>query len=82
MTTNRLLSLCEHVLNAASRETSRGFRLSKEKQSLKIDGAVALSFACVPALSSERPAASTPNRVTTESKTTSTRINAGSSPSI
>ena len=38
-----------HVLNAASRETSRGFRLSKEKQSLKIDGAVALSFAVVAA---------------------------------
>jgi len=34
--------------------------LSKEKQSLKIDGAVALSFACVAALFSERPAASTP----------------------
>jgi hypothetical protein len=48
------------VLNAASVETSRGFRLSKEKQSLKIDGAVALSFACVAALFSERPAASTP----------------------
>ena len=37
------------MLNAASVETSRGFRLSKEKQSLKIDGAVALSFACVAA---------------------------------
>lgn len=40
-------NLRQHVLNAASVETSRGFRLSKEKQSLKIDGAVALSFACV-----------------------------------
>jgi hypothetical protein len=38
-----------HVLNAASRETSRGFRLSKKKQSLKIDGTVALSFAVVAA---------------------------------
>jgi phage terminase large subunit-like protein len=37
------------VLNAASVETSRGFRLAKEKQSLKIDGAVVLSFACVAA---------------------------------
>ena len=45
-----------HVLNAASRETSRGFRLSKEKQSLKIDGAVALSFAVVAAEPSGVPA--------------------------
>src|SRR6266550_2250038 len=36
--------LRQHVLNAASVETSRGFRLAKEKQSLKIDGAVALSL--------------------------------------
>jgi hypothetical protein len=36
-------------------ETSRGFRLSKEKQSLKIDGAVALSFACVAVGQGERP---------------------------
>jgi phage terminase large subunit-like protein len=49
--------LRQHVLNAASVETSRGFRLSKEKQSLKIDGAVALSFACVAALGSEKPPA-------------------------
>jgi phage terminase large subunit-like protein len=48
--------LRQHVLNAASVETARGFRLSKEKQSLKIDGAVALSFACVAALSGEKPA--------------------------
>src|SRR5919106_727592 len=41
--------LRQHVLNAASVETSRGFRLAKEKQSLKIDGAVALSFAVVAA---------------------------------
>ena len=37
------------MLNPASVETSRGFRLSKEKASLKIDGAVVLSFACVAA---------------------------------
>ena len=47
--------LRQHVLNAASVETSRGFRLSKEKQSLKIDGAVALSFACVAAGQVGRP---------------------------
>jgi phage terminase large subunit-like protein len=47
--------LRQHVLNAASVETARGFRLSKEKASLKIDGAVALSFACVAALGSEKP---------------------------
>jgi phage terminase large subunit-like protein len=41
--------LRQHVLNAASVETGRGFRLSKEKASLKIDSAVALSFACVAA---------------------------------
>ena len=44
-----------HVLNAASVETSRGLRLSKEKQSLKIDGAAALSFAVVAAEKSGRP---------------------------
>jgi hypothetical protein len=44
------------VLNAASRETSRGFRLSKEKQSLKIARAVALSFAVVAAEQSGIPA--------------------------
>ena len=59
---NRRLNLYEapdlraHVLNAASRETARGFRLSKEKQSLKIDGAVALSFAVVAAEQSGVPA--------------------------
>ena len=47
--------LRQHVLNAASVETSHGFRLSKEKQSLKIDGAVALSFACVAAGQIGRP---------------------------
>ena len=47
--------LRQHVLNAASVETSRGFRLAKEKQSLKIDAAVALSFACVAAGQVGRP---------------------------
>jgi hypothetical protein len=37
-------------------ETSRGLRLSKEKQSLKIDGAVALSFAIVAAEQAGVPA--------------------------
>jgi phage terminase large subunit-like protein len=45
-----------HVLNAATVETSRGLRLSKEKQSLKIDGAVTLSFAIVAAEQAEVPA--------------------------
>ena len=59
--TNRRLTVYKapdlraHVLNAASVETSRGFRLSKEKASLKIDGAVALSFACVAAGQVGRP---------------------------
>ena len=44
-----------HVLNAASVEMSRGFRLSKERTSLKIDGAVALSFAVVAAQQSGKP---------------------------
>jgi phage terminase large subunit-like protein len=48
--------LRQHVLNAASVETSRGFRLAKEKGSLKIDGAVALSFACAAASQVNKPA--------------------------
>jgi phage terminase large subunit-like protein len=48
--------LRQHVLNVASVETSRGFRLAKEKASLKIDGAVALSFACVAASQVGKPA--------------------------
>ena len=48
-------NLRRHVLNASSTETSRGLRLSKEKQSLKIDGAVALSFAVVAAEKHGRP---------------------------
>ena len=38
--------LREHVLNVATKETERVFRLTKEKQTKKIDGCVALSFAC------------------------------------
>jgi hypothetical protein len=47
--------LRQHVLNAASIEKSRGIRLSKEKQTLKIDGTVALSFAVVAAEQSGKP---------------------------
>lgn len=38
-------TLTEHVLNAVAVETPRGFRLAKEKTTLKIDSAVALSMA-------------------------------------
>jgi phage terminase large subunit-like protein len=48
--------LRQHIINSSSVETSRGFRLVKEKSSLKIDGAIALAMACVAALSGERPA--------------------------
>jgi len=49
------MDLRSHVLNAASIETSRGFRLAKEQQRNKIDAAVALSFAVTAAGQSERP---------------------------
>ena len=39
--------LRQHVMNAVAIETPRGWRLAKEKSTRKIDGAVALSFACV-----------------------------------
>ena len=42
--------LRRHVLNAVAVETSRGWRLAKEKASKKIDAAVALSFACLDAV--------------------------------
>ncbi|WP_217913325.1 terminase TerL endonuclease subunit [Miltoncostaea marina] len=45
-----------HVLNAVAIEGPRGWRLAKEKSSRKIDGAVALSFACVGASDAHRPA--------------------------
>ncbi len=38
--------LRQHVLNAVSVETPRGIRLSKQKPSNKIDGAVTLSLPC------------------------------------
>ena len=47
--------LREHVLNAVSVETPRGIRLSKQKTSNKIDGAVALSFAVLAAVQHGRP---------------------------
>lgn len=52
--------LREHVLNAVSIETSRGIRLTKEKQSAKIDGCVALSFAVLAAVQHGRPLSLTP----------------------
>jgi phage terminase large subunit-like protein len=42
--------LRELVLNAVSVETPRGIRLSKQKTSRRIDGAVALSFAVLAAV--------------------------------
>jgi hypothetical protein len=53
--------LREHVLNAVSVETPRGIRLSKQKTSRKIDGAVALSFAVLAAIQAGRPMS--PNEV-------------------
>lgn len=38
-------TLTQHIRNAVAIETARGFRLAKEKTSLKIDAAVALSMA-------------------------------------
>ena len=49
--------LRRHALNAVAIETPRGWRLAKEKSSMKIDGAAALSFACVDAVE-QRPATS------------------------
>ena len=47
--------LRQHVLNAVSIETPRGIRLSKQKTSNKIDGAVALSFAVLAAVQNGKP---------------------------
>jgi phage terminase large subunit-like protein len=47
--------LREHVLNTVSVETPRGIRLSKQKTSNKIDGAVALSFAVLAAVQAGKP---------------------------
>jgi phage terminase large subunit-like protein len=38
-------ALTEHMTNAVAKESERGYRLAKEKTSLKIDAAVALSMA-------------------------------------
>ncbi len=46
--------LNEHIKNAVAVETPRGFRLAKEKTSLKIDAAVALSMAHWGAMESNR----------------------------
>jgi hypothetical protein len=47
--------LRDHVLGAAITETPRGIRLSKQKQTRKIDGAVALSFAVLAAVQAGKP---------------------------
>jgi phage terminase large subunit-like protein len=58
---NRNLRLChapdlrEHCLNVVSVESSRGVRLAKEKQSSKIDGCVALSFAVLATIQHGKP---------------------------
>jgi phage terminase large subunit-like protein len=44
--------LRRHALNAVAVDTGRGWRLAKERSSRKIDGVVALSFACLDALRS------------------------------
>ena len=44
-----------HVLNAVSIETPRGIRLSKQKTSNKIDGAVAFSFGVLATIQAGRP---------------------------
>ena len=42
--------LRQHALNAVAIESTRGWKLAKEKTSKKIDAVVALSMACVAAL--------------------------------
>jgi phage terminase large subunit-like protein len=49
--------LRRHALNAVAIETPRGWRLAKDKSSMKIDGAAALSFACLDAVE-QRPVTS------------------------
>ena len=49
-------TLNEHMRNAVANETPRGFRLAKEKTTMKIDAAVALSMAHHGALESLTPA--------------------------
>jgi phage terminase large subunit-like protein len=50
--------LREHALNAVAVESGRGWRIAKEKAARKIDGVVALSFACLDAV--ERGVAEAP----------------------
>lgn len=47
--------LRQHALNAVAVETGRGWRLAKEKAARKIDGVVALSFACLDAVERGEP---------------------------
>jgi phage terminase large subunit-like protein len=47
--------LRSHILNAATKETERFFRLTKEHQKRKIDACVALSFAILAAVRHGRP---------------------------
>jgi phage terminase large subunit-like protein len=47
--------LRQHAINAVAVESGRGLKLAKEKSSRKIDGVVALSFACLDAIE-RRPA--------------------------
>jgi phage terminase large subunit-like protein len=47
--------LRSHVLNAATKETERFFRLTKENQKRKIDACVALSFAILAAVPNGQP---------------------------
>jgi len=42
--------LRDHAINAVAVDSGRGWRLAKEKASRKIDGLVALSFACLSAI--------------------------------
>jgi phage terminase large subunit-like protein len=47
--------LRQHILNAATKESERHFRLTKEHQKRKIDACVALSFAILGAIRHGRP---------------------------
>ena len=47
--------LRQHALNAVATQSGRGWKLSKEKSSKKIDATVALSFACLAAIRDPKP---------------------------
>ena len=47
--------LRKHALNAIALETSRGWRIAKDKSSKKIDGVIALAIACVNAVRKYAP---------------------------